>query len=54
MLGCAFVIERNVRKLGKAGLESLTASMKGNRLKSVLGDAGDQRPQALQARRRPQ
>ena len=40
MLGCAFVIERNVRKLGKAGLESLTASMRGNRLKSALGDAG--------------
>ena len=40
MLGCAFVIERNVRKLGRAGLESLTASVKGARLKSIFGDAG--------------
>lgn len=40
MLGCAFVVERNVRKLGRAGLESLTSSMKGNRLRGVLGDAG--------------
>lgn len=41
MLACAFVIERNVRKLGRAGLESLTSQMKSNRLKGVLGDAGD-------------
>ena len=41
MLACAFIIERNVRKMGRAGLESLTASMKGNRLKSALGEAGD-------------
>ncbi|MGH8998933.1 MAG: DUF3040 domain-containing protein [Acidimicrobiia bacterium] len=40
MLGSVFVIERNVRKIGKAGLESLTSSMKGARLKNVLGDAG--------------
>jgi hypothetical protein len=40
MLACAFVIERNVRKLGRAGLDSLTSSMKGNRLKRVFGDAG--------------
>jgi hypothetical protein len=32
MLACAFVIERNVRKLGRAGLESLTSQMKSNRL----------------------
>lgn len=40
MLACAFVMERNVRKLGRAGLDSLTSSMKGNRLKSIFGDAG--------------
>ena len=40
MLGCAFVVVGNVRKMGKAGLESITASMKGKRLKSFLGDAG--------------
>src|SRR6266851_4657214 len=40
MLGCAFVIVSNVRKMGKAGLESITASMKGKRLKSLFGDAG--------------
>jgi hypothetical protein len=41
MLACAFIVERNVRKLGKAGLESLTAQMKSTRLKGILGDAGD-------------
>jgi hypothetical protein len=40
MLGCAFVIVGNVRKMGKAGLESITASVKGKRLKSMFGDAG--------------
>jgi F0F1-type ATP synthase assembly protein I len=40
MMGCAFVIVSNVRKMGKAGLESITASMKGKRLKSLFGDAG--------------
>ncbi|MEW6476396.1 MAG: DUF3040 domain-containing protein [Actinomycetota bacterium] len=40
MLGCAFVIVSNLRKMGKAGLESITASMRGKRLKSFFGDAG--------------
>jgi hypothetical protein len=40
MLGCAFVVVGNLRKMGKAGLESITASMKGKRLKSFVGDAG--------------
>jgi hypothetical protein len=40
MLGCAFVVVSNARKMGKAGLESITASMKGKRLKSLFGDAG--------------
>lgn len=40
MLACAFVVVSNVRKMGKAGLESITASMKGKRLQSLFGDAG--------------
>jgi len=40
MLACAFVIVSNVRKMGKAGLESITASVKGKRLKNIFGDAG--------------
>ena len=40
MLGCAFIIERNLRKLGRAGLDTITASVKGARLKSIFGDAG--------------
>jgi hypothetical protein len=40
MLGCAFVVVGNLRKMGKAGLESITASVRGKRLKSFFGDAG--------------
>jgi len=40
MLGCALTIEHNVRKLGKAGMESLTGSMRSGALKNVLGNAG--------------
>ena len=40
MLACAFVVERNLRKMGRAGLDSLTASMKGSRLKTLFGSAG--------------
>jgi hypothetical protein len=40
MLGCLLVIERNVRKMGKAGIESFTTSMRGGALKGKLGDAG--------------
>ena len=40
MLGCAFIIVSNLRKMGKAGLESITASAKGKHLKGFLGDAG--------------
>ena len=40
MLGCALTIEHNVRKLGKAGMESLTGSMRGGALKNALGNAG--------------
>jgi uncharacterized protein YqgC (DUF456 family) len=40
MLACAFVVERNLRKMGRAGLDSLTATMKGSRLKNLFGTAG--------------
>lgn len=40
MLGCAFVVVSNVKKMGKAGLQNITASVKGNRLKGFFGDAG--------------
>ena len=40
MLGCLLVIERNVRKLGKAGLDSLTSSMRAGALKNAFGNAG--------------
>ncbi|HEY4409343.1 MAG TPA: DUF3040 domain-containing protein [Acidimicrobiia bacterium] len=40
MLGCAYVIVTHLRKMGRAGLESITASVKGKKLKSFFGDAG--------------
>jgi hypothetical protein len=40
MLGCALAIEQNVRKLGRAGLESLTGSMRNGALGTMLDDAG--------------
>ena len=40
MLGCAFVIERNVRKMGRAGLESFTTSLRGGAFKNMFGSAG--------------
>ena len=40
MLSCALAIEQNVRKLGRAGLESLTGSMRNGALKTMLDDAG--------------
>jgi hypothetical protein len=40
MLGCALTIEHNVRKLGRAGMESLTGSMRNGALKNMLGNAG--------------
>src|ERR687891_427766 len=39
MLGCLLVIERNVRKMGKAGLENLTGSVRAGALKNVFGNA---------------
>ena len=40
MLGCLLVIERNVRKLGKAGLESLTGSLRTGALRGMFGNTG--------------
>ena len=39
MLGCALYFERNLRKLGKAGLEQITKSMKGAGLRDAIGGA---------------
>ena len=39
MLGCALYFERNLRKLGKAGLEQITTSMKAAGLRDALGGA---------------
>jgi hypothetical protein len=39
MLGCALYFERNLRKLGKAGLEQITRSMKATGLRDALGGA---------------
>ena len=41
MLGCALAIEHNVRKLGRAGIESLTSSMRNGALKNMLGNASN-------------
>jgi len=39
MLGCALYFERNLRKLGRAGLEQLTGSMKAAGVRDALGGA---------------
>ena len=36
MLGCLLIIERNVRKLGKAGIASLTGGLEGRRRRTRL------------------
>ena len=40
MLACAFVFERNLRKMGKAGWQQVTGNMKAPNLRSYFGDAG--------------
>lgn len=40
MLGSALVFEHNLRKLGKAGLDQLTRSVRANGLREALGGAG--------------
>lgn len=39
MLGCALYFERNLRKLGKDGLERVTRSMKSSGLRDAFGGA---------------
>ena len=41
MLFCLLVIERNARKMGRAGMESITGSMRNGSLKSFFSDAGE-------------
>ena len=41
MLACAFVFERNLRKMGRAGWAQMTESMRGGHLRDVFGDAGE-------------
>jgi DUF3040 family protein len=40
MLGCALVFERNLRKLGRAGIEQLSRSLRANGMRDALGGAG--------------
>jgi hypothetical protein len=39
MLACTLAIEHHVRKLGRAGMESLTGSMRSGAVKNALGNA---------------
>jgi hypothetical protein len=40
MLVCALVFERNLRKLGRAGLDQLSRSVRAHGLRDALGGAG--------------
>ena len=40
MLACALLFERNLRKLGRAGLEQVSRTMRGAGLKGAFGGAG--------------
>jgi hypothetical protein len=40
MLGSVLVFERNLRKLGKAGIEQLSRSVRANGLRDAIGGAG--------------
>jgi len=40
MLACALLFERNLRKLGRAGMDQLTRNMKANGLRDAIGGAG--------------
>jgi hypothetical protein len=39
MFACAVVFERNLRRVGKAGLQSITNAMPGSNLGKAIGDA---------------
>ncbi|MDP1807263.1 MAG: DUF3040 domain-containing protein [Acidimicrobiales bacterium] len=40
MLACAFIFERNLRKMGKAGWKQVTGSFKTTQVKEQFGDVG--------------
>jgi hypothetical protein len=40
MLACALVFERNLRKLGRAGLDQLARTVRANGLRNAVGGAG--------------
>lgn len=40
MLGSVLVFERNARRLGKAGLNQMTRSMRGGSIRDAMGGAG--------------
>lgn len=40
MLACLFILERNVRKLGKAGFANLTGSSPGSGVRGTVGNVG--------------
>jgi hypothetical protein len=40
MLGSAVVFERNLRKMGRAGWQQVTGTMRGHNFRDTLGDAG--------------
>jgi len=41
MLVCLLVIERNVRKMGRAGFDSITGSMRGGAMKGMFDRFGE-------------
>jgi len=40
MLLCTLVIERNARKIGRAGMQNLTGSLRNGAFKGILGEPG--------------
>ena len=40
MFACAVVFERNLRKMGRAGLQSISETMRTGNLRDYFGDAG--------------
>jgi hypothetical protein len=40
MLACAFIFERNLRKMGRAGLKQVTGNLKTTQVREQFGDVG--------------
>jgi hypothetical protein len=40
MLGCAFVFERNLRKMGRAGWKQVSESVKASNFREAIGETG--------------